>query len=56
MNSEHAAAHGTFGDRMNMHSDKELSDLLDFSAVSVSMLCGVVLERDVAVCSEMGPR
>ncbi|XP_061190869.1 transcription factor 4-like isoform X5 [Saccostrea echinata] len=25
--------HGTFGDRMNMHSDKELSDLLDFSAM-----------------------
>ena len=24
----------TFGDRMNVHSDKELNDLLDFSAVS----------------------
>ena len=25
---------GTFGDRMSVHTDKELSDLLDFSAVS----------------------
>ena len=25
----------TFGDRMNVHSDKELNDLLDFSAVSL---------------------
>lgn len=32
--NDHNAPHGTFGDRMNIHSDKELSDLLDFSAVS----------------------
>ncbi|XP_056002042.1 transcription factor 4-like isoform X28 [Ostrea edulis] len=31
--NDHNAPHGTFGDRMNIHSDKELSDLLDFSAM-----------------------
>lgn len=39
MMNDHNGPHGTFGDRVNMHSDKELSDLLDFSAVSPSVLC-----------------
>ncbi|XP_065944729.1 transcription factor 4 isoform X3 [Magallana gigas] len=33
MMNDHNGPHGTFGDRVNMHSDKELSDLLDFSAM-----------------------
>ena len=30
----YSSAYQRFGERMNMQSDKELNDLLDFSAVS----------------------